>query len=88
MDASCVHVCACVCVCVLMLSFSELCRISSERETLLTSAEAHRTDRNPSIGLESSSRCTEAEQVDPGTRGSNSSPRVPGPRLRSNRVPR
>lgn len=45
----CLYKCA-----VCYLSFSKLGRISSERETLLISAEAHRTDRNPSIGLESS----------------------------------
>lgn len=50
-----VYVCPCnVCV----PSFSELGRISSERETLLTNAEAHRTDRNPSIGLEYRVRVT------------------------------
>ena len=69
-------VCTCVACSRVSLSFSELCEISSERETLLTSAEAHRTDRNPSIGLESSSRYIGSNRENRGTRGDG--PRVPG----------
>lgn len=45
------------------LNFAEFRR---RGETLLTSAEAHRTDRNPSIGLESSSRYTAVNRYNPG----------------------